>query len=578
MKLTTLLLALSAATLLNCGSTCTAQTLLPDAFTYQGRLNSAGSPLTGTADVQFSLWDSIEAGTQVGLTFTQTEVAVSNGVFTASPDFGAAAFQGQARWIQIAVRSPAGSGAYTTLTPRQALTAAPYALYAKNNWAMGGNAATNSATNFVGTSDNQPLNFKVNNSRAMQYQYAVSIPGQYQSINVLGGSEINIINAGVRGATISGGGLDSFEIDGFDYPNRVSGDFGTVAGGSSNTAAGSHASVSGGFANTSSGVSAAVGGGYNSTASGEAAAVAGGYLNVASGFAATVGGGYFNAASANCATVGGGFGNTAAGTSSFAAGRRANAIHNGSFVWADGNLNNTFSSSAPNQFCIRAFGGIVLETDQDGFLYTSSTVGEKNRYFSLYNSPQTPSASGLKAGGILCADSFNYAQPGKNDLVVKGQLGVGYPSNPSGFKLAVNGGTYSLAGYFGSDARYKTNIAPLESPLGSILALRGVSFDWNRAKFPDQNFSAEHQMGFIAQEVESVFPQLVTAGPDGYKAVNYTAIIPVVVEAVKAQQKQLDQLKADIAKRDEMNADLKAALAELRARLGKLEQQPSNTP
>ncbi len=54
MKLTTLLLALREATLLNCGSNCSAQTLLPNAFTYGGRLDVGGTPLTGTADVEFS--------------------------------------------------------------------------------------------------------------------------------------------------------------------------------------------------------------------------------------------------------------------------------------------------------------------------------------------------------------------------------------------------------------------------------------------------------------------------------------------------------------------------------------------
>lgn len=99
------------------------------AFTYQGRLNKDGSPVNGTADFQFSLWDAATGGTQIGTTQTKTNVNVTNGVFTVpNLDFGATAFQGDARWLAISVRSPAGSGSYQPLTPRQALTAAPYAL------------------------------------------------------------------------------------------------------------------------------------------------------------------------------------------------------------------------------------------------------------------------------------------------------------------------------------------------------------------------------------------------------------------------------------------------------------------
>jgi len=109
----------------------TIQAALGTAFTYQGRLNKDGNPVSGTCDFQFSLWDALSGGTQIGSTITKYNVAVNNGFFTEQLDFGASAFNGDARWLQIAVRCPAGSGSYTTLSPRQPLTAAPYALYSK---------------------------------------------------------------------------------------------------------------------------------------------------------------------------------------------------------------------------------------------------------------------------------------------------------------------------------------------------------------------------------------------------------------------------------------------------------------
>ncbi len=105
-----------------------ASTPLSTSFTYQGRLTQAGNPMTGACDFQFSLWDAASGGAQVGSTQTKTSVALTNGYFDAVLDFGAAAFQGDARYLQIAVRCPAGSGSYTPLTGRVTLSPAPYAL------------------------------------------------------------------------------------------------------------------------------------------------------------------------------------------------------------------------------------------------------------------------------------------------------------------------------------------------------------------------------------------------------------------------------------------------------------------
>lgn len=99
------------------------------AFTYQGQLKSGGSAYTGTCDFQFKLFDASNSGSQVGTTQTAPSVSVTGGLFTAPIDFGASAFNGDARWLEVGVRCPAGSGSYTPLSTRQPLTAAPYALY-----------------------------------------------------------------------------------------------------------------------------------------------------------------------------------------------------------------------------------------------------------------------------------------------------------------------------------------------------------------------------------------------------------------------------------------------------------------
>ncbi len=95
-------------------------------FTYQGRLLDSDIPVDVACDFQFSLWTDFWTGSQVGSTQTKTNVDVADGYFSAPLDFGSGAFQGDARWLAISVACPTG-GAYTPLSGRVALNAAPYA-------------------------------------------------------------------------------------------------------------------------------------------------------------------------------------------------------------------------------------------------------------------------------------------------------------------------------------------------------------------------------------------------------------------------------------------------------------------
>jgi hypothetical protein len=97
-------------------------------FTYQGFLKVSGNPANANYDFQFSLWTAASGGSQVGATLTLTSVPVQNGLFTVSLDFGNV-WDGSDRYLQIAVR-PAGSGSYTTLSPRVKINPTPYAIRA----------------------------------------------------------------------------------------------------------------------------------------------------------------------------------------------------------------------------------------------------------------------------------------------------------------------------------------------------------------------------------------------------------------------------------------------------------------
>src|SRR5438094_9639612 len=120
-------------------TTARAQT---SSFTYQGRLTDGGTGANGNYDLQFAIFDSLSGGAQVGSTQTLNTVAVSNGVFTVSLDFGANAFTGASRFLEISARPTGGS--FTLLTPRQQVTSTPYAIRSAN--ASSADTATN-ATN-----------------------------------------------------------------------------------------------------------------------------------------------------------------------------------------------------------------------------------------------------------------------------------------------------------------------------------------------------------------------------------------------------------------------------------------------
>src|SRR5437016_9253347 len=115
-----------------CAVTALAQTT---SFTYQGRLTDGGTAANGNYDLQFTLWDALSGGTQqpqpAPVTVARSAVAVANGIFTVQLDFGATAFPGASRFLEISARVT-GAGSFTTLAPRQPITSTPYAIRSLN--------------------------------------------------------------------------------------------------------------------------------------------------------------------------------------------------------------------------------------------------------------------------------------------------------------------------------------------------------------------------------------------------------------------------------------------------------------
>jgi len=124
---------------------------------------------------------------------------------------------------------------------------------------------------------------------------------------------------------------------------------------------------------------------------------------------------------------------------------------------------------------------------------------------------------------------------GNFDEVAKAQRNGAYAFSIFG-SLWANGTTYA------SDARFKRNVQPLDSSLQKLLVLNGVRYEMNTEAFKKNSFEPGIQIGLIAQDVQKVFPEVV-GEQDGYKGVDYAKLVPVLVEAIKEQQKQIEALK-----------------------------------
>ena len=218
-------------------------------FTYQGRLTQSGNPASATYDMQFKLFDTsdVGTGTQQGATVTNPTVVVTNGTFTVPLDFGAAVFDGSARYLEIGVRPAGGADPYTILSPRQPLTSTPYSVRSLN--ATTADALSVACVNCVTSSQIQNVlgsqvsgeipvaSVPSGSDRYIQNQSASAQSGDFR---IGGTGTVNILNATTH-----------YNIGG----NRVLG----VTGGNINTVAGPIVNNSNTFAGVDAGAAVIAG-------------------------------------------------------------------------------------------------------------------------------------------------------------------------------------------------------------------------------------------------------------------------------------------------------------------------------
>lgn len=486
------------------------------------------------------------------------------------------------------------------------------------SWSLAGNAGTNPATQFLGTTDNQSLNLRSNNQRVAQWQVvALSGPGgNGHTVNAILGGPGNLVTAGVRGATIAGGGATAGGVDP-DYfgdgPNEVRDHYGTVSGGFSNRtgdglgtvgdrafatigggqgnlASGEHSTIAGGWSNTASATRATVAGGAsnsvsgahstiaggqgNSISTGQHAFIGGGFSNSASATMATVGGGNSNAAVALSSTVGGGHDNTASSSYATVAGGRNNTANayaagigagenncaGGSYAWSGGRRGKVRISnlgSDPGLGC----NGTANSADSDGdngtFLWADS---QDSDFVS-----SGPDQFLVRAqGGAVVTGSSGVNSPAGNRLRVDGLLRVDNLGAAGSQTLCRNASNQLST--CSSSVRYKTAIEDLGLGLEAVLNLRPVAYRWRDSNLAD--------VGFVAEEVALIDERLVTRNESGaIEGVRYDRLSALLANAVRELAEARQRDAAALALLRDRQASQAHELATLRAEQDRLADQ-----
>jgi hypothetical protein len=189
--------------------------------------------------------------------------------------------------------------------------------------------------------------------------------------------------------------------------------------------------------------------------------------------------------------------------------------------------------------------------------------GDEQRYIGLTNTNLTiisknnnwlniGSNAGIAFWGGPGADinsNFNYQMFINSFGVGIGSGGVAWGVN----KLVVYGGSLISGNYYqGSDIRFKKNIIEINNPLELVKKLKGKNYEYrtNEKEFEKYSFSEGRKFGFIAQELKEVLSELVTQDKEGMYFVDYNGIIPILVESIKEQQQQIEELKERINNAD----------------------------
>ncbi len=480
-------------------------------------------------------------------------------------------------------------------------------------WSTKGNIGTDTATHFIGNTDNKPIVFKVANEQRMVLDSVgrLQIKSLENNFFIGEGAGINTIPTGtsLQGRYNHFIGYKSGFINTTGFNNYFSGH----QAGYNNT---------NGFSNVFIGLNS----GYNNTNGffnqfiGEAA----GFTNINGKFNQFIGykAGYSNTSASDNQFIGinAGYTNTTGNENLFIgqnAGYNNTIGYNNSFIGLNTGYNNTTGYN--NLFFGKTAGTVNGSGNNNTLVGHNSNLGQPNLsnagafgYNAKVNTSNSIVLGGTGADAVnvgigtgapaykldvvgrmrLAGGGTNFTSAGiwfnninnsstpafvgmfdNNNIGIygttsqwsmlvdatNGNMGLGILPT-STLKLIVNGNVGAVTYLNLSDARYKKNILPIQNALATLSQLHAKTYNWNQTDFPKNNFDDKLQMGFIAQEVEKVLPAIVSTDADGYKAVNYIQVIPLLVQGMQEQQIKINEQEERTNKLEKELADIKKML------------------
>ncbi len=541
-------------------------------WTYRGTLNDGGKPANGSYDLRLTLIGESDQR-PIAQPISLFRVPVQEGVFSVEVDFGIDLSNAPALRLKTEIGQEGlaftALGEPTRFDPKAALGGAC--------WSTDGNAGTSAASNFIGTTDNQPLVLRTRNAQSLRIEPSVQLlSGVPITANMIAGSRANDAVTDVRGATIAGGGAvingDPGYSDG--SPNRVTDHYGaiggglgnragdgdpgvigdnvtnapfaTVSGGRGNDASGAQSTIGGGRDNVADGANSFLGGGNDNVADGANSFVGGGFGNFATGLSSAITGGNDNDASGEASSVGGGAANRAQGNASRVSGGFDNCA-GGDYSWVGGlHAITRPGNEAGDGTCTSNSGD--TDGDEGTFVWADTQTAD----FVSSGSNQFL----IRAQGGMAINSTN---PGGNTLRVNGTLRVD-DLGAAGTTDVCRNASLQLA-TCSSSIRYKDHVSDLDLGLALIEQMRPVGYEWKGSHQPD--------IGFVAEEIAALDERLITRNANGeVEGVKYERLTAVLAGAVQ-----------ELSAHDELQAQnimkLHAANAELRARLDAIEKRLS---
>jgi len=184
----------------------------------------------------------------------------------------------------------------------------------------------------------------------------------------------------------------------------------------------------------------------------------------------------------------------------------------------------------------------ILASDPDSTIYTHDGTLTEQRFMTM--------------GTVANPHDLHFVSPNGADTIVitdDGRMAIG-----RSFVMTGTGTTEDV------DARFKKNITQVENALDKVLAIDGVTYNFRTDEFLNRNFPTKSQLGFLAQNVEEVIPQVVKTDAYGYKSIDYSKLTALLNEAIKEQQSQINVLNTELKSVLDLNNQLLEEIRQIR--------------